>query len=83
MAHRVDGPRSRHQGARSGARRSCRQSAVWATACRDIDLNDAVTIRRRASDEARERYSCFTGLDGALPGQHRTAALQPDQIRRQ
>lgn len=52
-------------------------------ACRDIDLNNAVAIRRRASDEARERYSCFTGLDGALPGQHRTAALQPDEIRRQ
>ena len=45
--------------------------------------NDAVAIRRRASDEARERYSCFTGIDGALPGQHRTAALEPDQIRRQ
>lgn len=49
----------------------------------DIDLNDAVAIRRRARDEARERYSFLAGRDGALPGQHRTAALQPDQIRRQ
>lgn len=67
----------------AASRCSIKRASLVATACRDIDLNNAVAIRRRASDEARERYSCFAGRDGALPGQHSTAALEPDQFRRQ